>query len=99
MAHGPEDRAQRGVKTKRLMPDAPKIIAQGAMTQGPEDRARRGVKTKRLMPDAPKFIAPWAMTLPLGELRPLAGLLEPSLLALLDPRVASQEAPALELAA
>src|SRR5947209_16908878 len=35
----------------------------------------------------------------LGELRPLAGLLEPGLLALLDPRVAGQEAAPLELAA
>src|SRR3954465_2015020 len=36
--------------------------------------------------------------LALGELRPLAGLLEAGLLALLDARVASQEAAALELA-
>src|SRR4051794_1658565 len=37
--------------------------------------------------------------LALGELRPLAGLLEAGLLALLDARVARQEAAALELAA
>ena len=38
-------------------------------------------------------------TLALGELRPLAGLLEAGLAALLDPRVAGQHAPALELGA
>src|SRR5918997_1737960 len=37
--------------------------------------------------------------LALGELRPLAGLLEPGLLALLDARIAREEAAALELRA
>src|ERR1700737_935107 len=37
--------------------------------------------------------------LALGDLRPLAGILEACLLALLGPRVARQETPALELTA
>src|SRR5581483_9963394 len=47
-------------------------------------------------PSVPKS---WRATSALGELGPLARLLEPGLLALLDARVAGQEAAALELAA
>src|SRR4051794_22959245 len=50
-------------------------------------------------PSVPNSRLATTPTLTLRELRPLAGLLEAGLLALLGPRVAGQEAAALELAA
>src|SRR5215208_2828355 len=58
------------------------------------------VRNSPATPRTPSVPKRWrAKPLALGELGPLAGLLEAGLLALLDPRVARQEAAALELRA
>src|SRR5215207_39380 len=58
------------------------------------------VRNSPATPRTPSVPKSWrAKPLALGELRPLAGLLEPGLLALLDARVAREEAAALELGA
>src|SRR4051794_715676 len=65
----------------------------------PSDSASSAVRTSPAtprMPSVPKSLR--LNELALGELRPLAGLLQAGLLALLDTRVAGQEAAALELA-
>src|SRR5580704_6022243 len=63
--------------------------------------ARSAVRKCPARPRTPSVPNSWRamVVLALGELRPLTGLLQPGLLALLDTRVARQEPAALELAA
>src|SRR5437764_3955779 len=66
------------------------------------DRASSAVRKWPARPRTPSVPKRWRAIRrgrsALGELRPLSGLLEAGLLALLDPRVTGQEASALELA-
>src|SRR5215218_4167742 len=89
----PDSRVSRTTSTRGAMPR--RTVAARA-----SDSDSSAVRNSPATPRTPSVPKSWrAKPLALGELRPLAGLLQPGLLALLDARVAREEAAALELGA
>src|SRR4051794_13262313 len=98
----PDSRVSRMTSTRGRAPPISRVAA--APSASASSAVRTSPATPRT-PSVPKSMrTAWtrvraAPQLALAELRPLAGLLQPGLLALLDARVAREEAAALELAA
>src|SRR5215216_2261637 len=88
----PDSRVSRTTSTRGAAAPARTVAARASASDS--SAVRNSPATPRT-PSVPKSCR--AKPLALGELRPLAGLLQPGLLALLHARVAREEAAALEL--
>src|SRR4051794_13036847 len=92
----PDSRVSRMTRTRGCSP------ATSAVAARPRATASSGVSSTPATPrtpSVPKSVRPTRRALPLAELRPLAGLLEAGLLALLHARIAREEAAAVEAGA
>src|SRR3954451_12973265 len=97
---GPDSRVSRTTSRRgRTAPDAERAWSTTARPRASASSAVSSSPATPRTPSVPNRRRGMAGTLTLGELRPLAGLLQAGLLALLHPGVAGEEAAALELAA
>src|SRR4051812_34653282 len=96
---GPDSRVSRTTSRRgRTAPDAERAWSTTARPRASASSAVSSSPATPRTPSVPNRRRGMARALTLGELRPLAGLLQAGLLALLHPRVAGEEAAALELA-
>src|SRR5215218_9344200 len=95
---GPDSRGSRTIRTCGRSASSEAVAARPSAVAS---SALRKVPASPRTPSVPKSLRAVVNPLPsaLAELRPLAGLLQPGLAALLDACVAGEEAPALEVAA
>src|SRR4051794_2152752 len=97
---GPGSRVSRTTSSRgRRAPEAARARSTTAPPRASASSAVSSSPATPRTPSVPNRRRGMARALTLGELRPLAGLLQAGLLALLHPRVAGEEAAALELAA